>query len=179
MKVFIVCLACYNENRETGTWFDVSDYSDSNEMLQAIGESQDVCSHKELNHEEIAIHDTDNCPKGVREYSQIETLFEYQAIIEEIGCADATKALCNYFHTLEDFLRDYKDYTYCGQHKAGDYMYELLCDTEEKSTVEFIKRNSFFIDFDAMENQLLNNDGYLFLDSDTHNEFHVFSPNYR
>lgn len=109
------------------------------------------------------------------EYTNIETVFEYLDVMDEIGNEDATKALAEYLG-FEDFLEYGTEYTYHGEHKPGDYMYELLCEIESSDTVNFIKRNSRHIDFEAMETEL-EHDGYLFLDSDTYGKRHVFSPN--
>lgn len=175
MKLFIVCLACYNENRKTGEWFDVSDFSDSGELQTAIDESTDVCSRKHLNHEEIAIHDMENAPKNMGVYTGLDTIFEYLDVMNEIGNEGAACALAEYLG-FEDFLEYGTEYTYHGEHKPGDYMYDLLCETESSDTVNFIKRNSHHIDFESMESEL-EQDGYLFLDSSTYGKHHVFSPN--
>jgi antirestriction protein len=175
MKLFIVCLARYNENRKTGSWFDVSDFSSSKELEKAIDESTEVCGCKHLNHEEIAINDFEGFPKNMGEYTNIETVFQYLDIMNEINDADATRALAEYLG-FEDFLKYGTEYTYHGEHSPGDYIYDLLMDIESQDVINFITRNSRHIDFENMESEL-EHDGYLFLNSDTYGKRHVFSPN--
>ena len=175
MKLYIVCLACYNENRETGQWFDTNGFSSSKELEKAIDESTEVCGCKHLNHEEIAIHDFEDAPKNMGEYTSIDSIFEYLDVMNEIGNEDATKALAEYLG-FDDFCHYGMTYTYHGEHKAGDYMYDLLCETESADVIRFIKNNARNIDFESMESEL-EQDGYLFLDSSTYGKHHVFSPN--
>lgn len=177
MKLYVVCLACYNENRETGSWFDTSDFSDSGKLQTAIDESTEVCSRKHLNHEEIAIHDFEGLPKNMGEYTSIETVFEYLSVMDEIGNEDAALALAEFFSTIQDFLRDYKDYHYCGEYSKGDYAYEMEMNQHGTETKQFIENNVSYIDFDSIEQHEYRNSGYLFLDSSTHGKHHVFSPN--
>ena len=176
MKLYIVCLACYNENRTTGQWFDTGGFSSSKELEKAIDESTEVCGCKHLNHEEIAIHDFEGFPKNMGEYTSIETIFEYLDVMNEIGNEDATKALAEFFFTIQDFLRDYKDYFYCGKYSKGDYAYELEIDRHGEETRQFIENNVSYIDFDAIEDNEYRNNGYLFLDSSEYGKRHVFSP---
>lgn len=178
MKLFIVCLACYNENQETRSWFDVSDFSSSKELERAIDESTGVCSRKHLSHEEIAIHDFEGFPRNMGEHTSIETVFEYLDVLEEIGNDDAAMTLAEFFFTIQDFLRDYSDYSYCGKYSKGDYAYELELARHGEETRQFIENNVSYIDFDAIEDNEYRNNGYLFLDSSEYGKRHVFSPNY-
>jgi hypothetical protein len=109
------------------------------------------------------------------ELTNIETVFEYLDVMNEIGDEDAAKALAEYLG-FDDFLKCGTGYTYHGEHKPGDYMYDLLCETESADVIRFIKNNARNIDFESMESEL-EQDGYLFLDSSTYGKRHVFSPN--
>lgn len=177
MKLFVVCLACYNENRTTGQWFDLSEYSDVSELESEVKKHPKVCVQKYKNHEEIAIHDFEGFPKNMGEYTSIETVFEYLDVMNEIGDEDATKALAEYLG-FDDFLKYGTGYTYIGEFSLGDYAFEQFMGCEEKGTRDFIEKFVRYINFESMEKELFHNDGVLFLDSDIHGKQHVFSPNY-
>jgi antirestriction protein len=84
-RVWIACLAAYNEGHLHGEWVDATDVDEMNEAGARI-----IKTSPALLPEELAIHDYDgfgNLPSTLGEYPSFETVARIGALIEEHGDA--------------------------------------------------------------------------------------------
>ena len=77
-KIYVADLEAYNNGKLVGKWLDLSDYSDADELEEAI---QDLLT--EWGAEEYAIHDTENIPSsmyseymGARDFEELYTMID-------------------------------------------------------------------------------------------------------
>ena len=77
-KIYVADLEAYNNGRLVGTWLDLTDYSDADELQEAIQELLDKWGV-----EEYAIHDTENIPSsmyseymGARDFEELYTMID-------------------------------------------------------------------------------------------------------
>ncbi|WP_028043075.1 antirestriction protein ArdA [Candidatus Stoquefichus massiliensis] len=105
MRVYIANLGKYNEGYLVGDWFSFPlDYEEIAERIGLNGE-----------YEEYAIHDTDNFPCEVSEYSSIDELNKLYELIEELP-----KEVVD---SLDDFISYYGDVESVAEHKDEIYFY--------------------------------------------------------
>jgi len=77
-KIYVACLASYNQGMLHGDWIDLTDCKEFNDLQQKV--DQIIKSSKAFGAEEVAIHDYDNF-LDLGEYPDFQKLFEvYQAI---------------------------------------------------------------------------------------------------
>ena len=77
-KIYVADLEAYNNGRLVGSWLDLTDYSDADELQEAIQELLDKWGV-----EEYAIHDTENIPSsmyseymGARDFEELYTMID-------------------------------------------------------------------------------------------------------
>lgn len=120
-KVWVACLAAYNNGKLHGKWIDAVDEDEINEGIQEV-----LKTSPEPGAEEWAFHDYDGFPGGMGEHESVEKVAEIGALIAERG--DAARAYIGNvgveYATAEDFEDSYK----------GEY--ESAADFAEESTDE-------------------------------------------
>lgn len=98
MAVFIENLGVYVEGGTTGAWFRFP--INEEEVRERIG----------LNgrYEEYAIHDTDNCPMEIEEYTSIEELNRMYEMIQDFPAEvlDNLDAFKSYFGSVEELAEN-------------------------------------------------------------------------
>lgn len=98
MAVFIENLGVYVEGGTTGAWFRFP--INEEEVRERIG----------LNgrYEEYAIHDTDNCPMEIEEYTSIEELNRMYEMIQDFPeeVLDKLDAFQSYFGSIEELAEN-------------------------------------------------------------------------
>lgn len=85
VRVYVACLACYNDGRLHGVWLDAA--ADADDNFATVAELQAVCGHTDNDH---AIHDHEGfrgAPVG--EYTSLRDVTTLAAAIEEHGEAFA------------------------------------------------------------------------------------------
>lgn len=76
-KIYVADLAAYNEGKLIGEWLTLTDYSDGDEVMDAIQDLLKQWSEEQgVEREEFAIHDTENIPSALRSESMGEAQFE-------------------------------------------------------------------------------------------------------
>ena len=74
-KIYVADLEAYNSGRLVGKWFDLDDYSDADELVEAIEEYM-----TSLGKEEYAIHDIENFPREF--YSEYMGKSDFEKVYE-------------------------------------------------------------------------------------------------
>ena len=162
IRIYVACLAAYNNGSLHGTWIDASLGEDSirdavNTMLKASPEE---------GAEEWAIHDYEGF-EGVQisEYESFESVCESAEFIDEHGRLGAQ--LLAHCHTLEEAKTALEDH-YCGEYESvSDYAEQLI---DETTTIPDNLR--FYIDYEKMGRELEIND--IFTIETAAREVHVF-----
>lgn len=143
LKIYVADLERYNSGYLVGKWYDLADYSDSDELLEDIG-----VMLEENGNEEWAIHDIDcdnsQVYKAISEYTSLDTIF---ALIDKIN-EDEEKALAileyEDIQTLIDC--DLDDYIlYSDIHTHEDLGYYWL---EESGCYDVPENLKFYIDYE-------------------------------
>lgn len=100
MRVYIANLGKYNEGYLVGDWFSFP--LDEEEIAERIGLNAE--------YEEYAVHDTDNFPCEVCEYTSIRELNNLYEMINELDdyIIDQLNEFISYYGTLEELV-DHKD----------------------------------------------------------------------
>lgn len=80
MRVYVACLASYNEGTLYGEWLDLADYSSKDEIMTAIGEM--LAKSPTAGAEEWAVFDYDGVPAAFAgtEYPDFDGLIRLQEI---------------------------------------------------------------------------------------------------
>lgn len=145
MKMYAACLASYNNGTLHGEWFDLEDYSDAEELLEAISEKV-LKTSPSADAEEWAAHDYEGEGlSGFGEYPDLEELLKHVQMFSEHG--DAWVAYVNnvgeHYATEEGFSD-----SYMGEHDSPeDWAEEFLSDT---GALESIPENlRYYFDFAA------------------------------
>jgi len=148
IRIYVACLASYNNGVLHGEWIDAAEGIDSiwknvNQML--------LCSPAEYA-EEWAIHDYDGFGDiRISEYEDLDSVAEYAEFIEKHG--DLGAMLIAYFGNLEDAQKAMSD-NYAGQYESlSDYAEQL---TEEITQIPSSLR--YYIDYEKMGRDLEIND---------------------
>lgn len=87
MEIYIADLGAYTAGELKGEWFDLNDYTDSDELIEAVDAWK-----QENGVEEIAVHDYNDCPAHDEfgEHPDFEELFMYHELYEKYGDSFAT-----------------------------------------------------------------------------------------
>lgn len=163
MKIFVQCLACYNDGRLNGEWFDLDNYVDAEELQKAIDEK--VLHNGKGNHEEFAVHDYDSFP-DMGEYPDLNEVFEVRELLDTHGdpFSEVLDFMCGRVNDAKRFMEGYN-----GEYRSEkDFAKELYDDLYGREIPDFIYR---YIDWDAVAYDLFISD-YHFLNG------HVFSQYY-
>jgi antirestriction protein len=79
-KIYVADLEAYNNGRLSGVWLDLTDYSDADELMDAINDFL-----KTTGGEEYAVHDYENLPSSM--YSEYMGVRDFEEIYEMIDLA--------------------------------------------------------------------------------------------
>ncbi len=108
-RIYVACLAAYNNGRLHGRWIEASDSHEVWEAVRAM-----LADSPERNAEEWAIHDYDGfCGCRISEYAGFDTVCDLAEFLEERGELGA-KLYENFGEDLEQARAAYEDY-------AGEY----------------------------------------------------------
>lgn len=161
-KIYVACLAAYNNGRLHGAWIDADQdawaiYDEVKKML---------ASSPVADAEEWAIHDYEGF-EGIRieEYDGFDRVAEIAAFVVEHGKLGAE--VFSYFGSLEEAQSALTD-QYAGQYDSlADFAQEL---TEETASVPETLR--FYVDYERMARDMAINDVIAF--ETGFSEVHVF-----
>ena len=164
-RIYVACLAAYNNGYLHGTWIDADQDADQirDEIAAMLARSpvEDA--------EEYAIHDYEGFEGvSISEYAGIDSVARMAAFIAEHGALGAglLEQFSGDMDQAETALRD----CYHGQFASlADYMEEL---TTESVTVPEVLR--YYVDWQAMARDA-EMSGDLFTVETAHDEVHVFS----
>lgn len=163
MKIYVACLAAYNNGRLHGQWIDVvNDLDAMQESIAAI-----LKASPEPDAEEWAIHDFEGFGSlQLSEYEGLDNIMEYAEFHEEHG--DLGLELLAHFNDIKD-ARNAIENNYHGEYKnEEDFAYSF---TQETSG-EIPKHLEYYIDYQAMARDFFINDFYSI---EVDNSIHVFS----
>ena len=124
MQVYIANLGKYNEGELVGDWFSFP--LDEEVIAERIGLNAE--------YEEYAIHDTDNFPMEISEYTSIEELNRIYEQLEELPdyLLDDLDSFVSYYGSLEELVEHKDDIIlYSGCETMTDLAYYLI--DEERS----------------------------------------------
>ena len=148
IRIYVACLASYNNGVLHGAWIDAAQGMDGiwKEVRHMLSSSSNELA------EEWAIHDYEGF-EGIHisEYASFETIAKYAAFIEEHGKLGGK--LVAYYGNLDDAQEAISD------HYAGEY--ESLSDYAEQLTVETTQIPEtlrYYIDYERMARDLEVND---------------------
>ena len=79
-KIYVADLEAYNNGRLSGVWLDLTDYSDADELMDAINDFL-----KTTGGEEYAVHDYENLPRSM--YSEYMGVRDFEEIYEMLDLA--------------------------------------------------------------------------------------------
>ncbi len=154
-KVYVACLAAYNNGFLHGRWID------ANQEAEAIHDAiKDMLGSSPIaNAEEWAIHDYEGfCGLRLSEYESIEKVAEMAAMIEKHG--EAWTKFAEYegieYATLERF-----EEAFAGEWDSEEAFAENLA----SETMEIPKHLEFYIDYGKLARDLFIND-YFSADSE-------------
>lgn len=165
-KIYVACLAAYNNGILHGEWIDATqDIDDIWKEIAAMLETS-----PEEDSEEHAIHDYDNfesLPLG--EYEGIDRVHEIARFIEEHGEL-GTKLLAHFICNIEEAERAIESYIGCYR-SLEDYAISWL-----EETTEIPKHLAFYINYEAIVRDIEIN-GDVFTIESGYEEVHVFANN--
>lgn len=150
-RIYVACLACYNEGRLIGLWHDATDLpepADHPGLGIAYWEALTGCG-RYPHHEEFAIHDHENFEGlSVGEYTPLDDVAELARLIEEHGPAYA--AFVN--HTGGDGSEFEESYR--GEYESlEDFAVEFL---DETGQLDAIPENlRYYFDYEKFANDLV------------------------
>lgn len=152
-RVYIACLACYNDGRLHGVWVDAVD---ADAMSEAQTAMQAACGHTD---NDWAIHDNEGFGSlTVSESMAFDDVAKLGELIEKHGAAFIAYA--------ENIGADYAtesgfDDSYLGEYPTRlDYAYELA-DEMLHGAPEFL---AHYFDYESFSRDLFSMDGYSFVD---------------
>lgn len=161
-RIYVACLASYNAGILHGKWLDIDDYSNVEELQEAI--RQMLAESPEPDAEEYAIHDYEGFGGyNVQEYDDMADLFTLSELIGEHGPIIADflgHYMCDFSELAEKF-----EQAYCGCYTdEEDYARELIdnCyDIEEK-----MGNLANYFDYEAFTRDLFMSDNFSISDDD-------------
>jgi antirestriction protein len=163
IRIYVACLAAYNNGKLHGVWIDATDDIDDiqdqiNEMLE---------SSPEEDAEEWAIHDYEGYGSyRLSEYEGIQSAYEIACFIEEHGEVGAE--LLSHFSTIDEAKKAFEE-NYAGCHESvADFAEELTTDT-----TEIPESLAFYIDYEKMGRDL-ELGGDIFTIETGYREVHIF-----
>lgn len=158
-KIYVADLAEYNDGRLVGKWFDLSDYSDASELMEAIQEMLDEQTAKDKHgevHEEWAVHDFEGFPRSFySEYmgeKDFEKLYQISEVANDRGIPiDVLMEAVADFGADEDQIEEIAD-AYYGSvstnfgNEFKDFAYEYI---DSVGGFEGVSNSDFYFDFDS------------------------------
>ncbi len=162
IRIYVACLASYNNGILHGRWIDATQGIDHIwDEVKAMLKSSPM-----EDAEEWAIHDYEGFEGlNIHEYSNFETVCELAEFIEEHGCLGAK--LYEYLGDLDD-AQIYLSDNYQGAYSSmADYAQELTEDT-----TQIPASLQYYIDYDKMRRDLAINDVLVF--ETDFDELHIF-----
>ncbi len=164
-RIYVACLAAYNNGHLHGSWIDVEDEDSIHEAVRAVLKSSPITEA-----EEWAIHDYENFDGvTINEYDSFARVVEIAEFLE--NCSGfGGKLLENYGGDIEDAESALERY-------SGEY--ESLADFAEElteSTTEIPKNLKYYIDYKSMARDMEMN-GDVFSIETGYKEIHVFWNN--
>jgi antirestriction protein len=143
MRIYVACLASYNNGVLYGRWIDAS--SDTDEMSEEIATMlrgskypNVMVEHPETGEnvpsaEEYAFHDMEGLPRIIGEYSSLSTIADFVALCEEYGHIDESDMvkIVDDFGSVEDAKTGLED------RFAG--IYESFRDYADESADEMMR----------------------------------------
>lgn len=160
IKIYVACLASYNNGFLHGKWFDLDKFSDADDLREAITnevlESKDNPTTLKYGEtcEEFAIHDYE-APKGcdIGEYSDLDSLMEMNEILSDDN-GEIIIALKS--HVGLDSLeaaKEYYDENYSGEFKSDiDFAEEIA---EQCFDSEAMKSIGRYFDYESYARDLM------------------------
>lgn len=146
-KVWIGCLAAYNEGHLHGEWVDADDGA------EALWEAKDriIESSPALLPEEWFIADYEGFPRGsVGEYTSLDTVAELAEKLAEVSFVPAEAVTVWIEHDPSDALErlEYVEEAYCGEWDSGGAYAEDFYESTGQITDDTPLR--YYIDWDAV-----------------------------
>jgi antirestriction protein len=143
-RIYVACLAAYNNGKLHGEWIDCNqDSSDIWDKINAM-----LAASPQPNAEEWAIHDFENW-EGIQigEHEDIEKLAELARLIKEHG---KPFALFYQDNGSDTTVEDFQDH-YMGQYEnEEDFVYQTWEEQGTLKKLEEIGINEFYIDWAAI-----------------------------
>lgn len=170
-RIYIACLAAYNNGILHGKWIDCTSLEEIHEGIKEV-----LNTSPENNNpypcEEWAIHDYEGLGNSITESTSPERIMEIVEFFEEVGNAELAEGLLDYRGgNIDDARRLFESYH--GEYKdRGDFAYSLAEETGDLQQVP--QWLTYHIDFDAVARDLFM-DGYVDIEVD--GKIHVFSEN--
>ena len=165
IKIYVACLAAYNNGYLHGEWIDATqDMDDIWDQVNAMLKASPV----EEEAEEYAIHDYEGFGSyQLGEYEGLEHAHDLAVFIEEHG--ELASELLNQFNGDIDEATTAIEDNYCGCYSSlADYAQEL---TEQQG--EIPQHLEFYIDYERMGNDM-DMSGDIYTIETAHDEVHIF-----
>jgi antirestriction protein len=164
-RIYVACLAAYNNGYLSGAWIDANQDADSlNDEVKKILAKSPIPRE-----EEFAIHDFEDFGSvQVEEYTGLETVSEIAAFIAEHGELGA-EVLGHVNGDLEEAQRVIEE-CYHGEHDSEeDFAYYWTHEVDCREVPEYLRH---YIDYKAMAYDFFIND---FFSIELNHKVHVFS----
>lgn len=171
MKIYVACLASYVSGHLHGEWIDLDSCVDLEDLEKAVSDM--LKKSPAQNAEEFAIHDTENAPNCIKEYTPLSEVWEIQEMIEEHD-HETVVALLDHYMDIEETQRILED-GLCRRETKEELIYERalsagisenaynmgFCDEETVwRTIEH-NNTTIFLYTEHIPNSCVSNDWYL------------------
>jgi antirestriction protein len=162
-RVYVACLAAYNNGRLHGAWINATEPDEIMEHVRAM-----LAASPEPDAEEWAIHDHEGfAGASLSEYASFETVCALAAFIDEHGALGA-KLYREFGDDLEQARAAFEDYA--GEYRsAADFVEELTRD----SGTEIPASLDYYIDWQALARDMAMN-GEIMVFQTGFDEVHIF-----
>lgn len=147
-RIYVASLADYNAGTLHGKWFDLDEFSDSDDLYTAV-KADILDTSKEPIAEEWAIHDYEGFQGlAIGEYESLEHVWELAQAIQEHGGALAAWLANDSSRTYED-IDDFRE-DFCGEWASEQaYTDDSICELGWGGlSAEVIEENFSYIDTD-------------------------------
>lgn len=163
-KIYVACLAAYNNGYLHGKWINAS--NDTDEMYQEINKI--LVSSPISNSEEWAIHDYEDFGEiDIEEYTSLDSIAELVSFIEDHGQLGAS--VYSYAHDLNDARRLLEECYHGEFDSEEDFAYYW---THEVSCHEVPEHIQHYIDYKTMARDFFISD---FFSIEVNRKVHVFT----
>ena len=124
-RIYVACLASYNEGTLHGAWIDIDGSSDEETILAEI-DKKVISNSPSKNAEEFAIHDSEGFSEiAISESANLADLAEIAELIEEYGdIARAAMEMVSEPHDIKNFCENH-----CGPFENNTEIGEYFFDT--------------------------------------------------